>query len=49
LIHIDGQKLMLMPHQAAPLDKKSLKRKVGSAKSQSSEILAAMDVVTSGI
>ncbi|CAM3797959.1 CcdB family protein [Polynucleobacter brandtiae] len=49
LINIDGKKLMLMPHEAAPLDKKILKRKIGSAKSQSSEILSAMDAVTSGI
>jgi toxin CcdB len=49
LIHIDAQKLMLMPHQAAPLDKSTLKKRVSSAKSQASEILAAMDVVTSGV
>jgi toxin CcdB len=49
MIRVKGQKLMLIPYEAAPLDKKLLKKKSDSAKEQASEIIAAIDAVVSGI
>jgi toxin CcdB len=49
MIGLLGQTFMLIPYEAAPLDKKLLKRKSGSAKAQASEIVAALDAVVSGV
>lgn len=49
LITVNSKSLMLVPFEAAPLDKRLLKVKVTSVFDQSHEIIAAMDFVLSGI
>lgn len=46
---VNGQSLMLVPFEAAPLDKRLLKTNVVSLWSQSNDIIAGMDAVLSGI
>ncbi len=46
---VNGQSLMLVPFEAAPLDKRLLKTQVVSLWSQSNDIISAMDAVLSGI
>ena len=46
---LNGQSLMLVPFEAAPLDKRLLKKKMASLHDRSHEIVAAMDAVLSGI
>ncbi len=41
--------LMLVPFEAAPLDKRLLKTEVSSIRDRAGEIVAAMDAVMSGI
>ena len=41
--------LMLVPFEAAPLDKRLLKTEIASLRGHSHEIVAAMDAVLSGI
>lgn len=41
--------LMLVPFEAAPLDKRLLKTEVSSVRDRASDIIAAMDAVMSGI
>jgi len=48
-ISVLGKRFALMSFQAAPLDKKLLKKKSDSAKAQASEIIAALDAVVSGV
>lgn len=49
LVQIKGQSLMLVPFEAAPLDKRHLKSKVVSLRERADDIVAAMDAVLSGI
>jgi toxin CcdB len=49
LIKVAGVSLMLVPYEAAPLDKRSLKASLGSAKDRASEIVGALDAVVSGV
>ena len=49
MINIKNESLMLVPFEAAPLDKRLLKEKIASVLEQSYEIIAAMDSVLSGI
>lgn len=46
---VNGRSLMLVPFEAAPLDKRLLKTKMASLQDRSHEIIAAMDAVLSGI
>ncbi|MDR3369919.1 CcdB family protein [Rhodoferax sp.] len=46
---VNGPSLMLVPFEAAPLDKRLLKTHVVSLWNQSNDIIAAMDAVLSGI
>ncbi len=46
---VDGQRLMLVPFEAAPLEKRFLKGKVASVRGHAHDIVAAMDAVLSGI
>jgi toxin CcdB len=46
---VNGRSLMLVPFEAAPLDKRLLKIKMASLQDRSHEIIAAMDAVLSGI
>lgn len=46
---IRGKLLMLVPFEAAPLDKRLLKSCVVSLREQSHNIISAMDAVLSGI
>jgi len=43
------KKLMLVPFEAAPLDKRLLKTEVSSVRDRAGDIIAAMDAVMSGI
>lgn len=46
---VNGQELMLVAFEAAPLDKRLLKTKVASLKDRADDIVAAMDAVMSGV
>lgn len=46
---VKGQSLMLLPHEAAPLDKRLLKTPVVSLRDRAHDIVAAADAVMSGI
>ncbi len=49
MIVVQGRALMLVPFEAAPLEKRFLKSKVSSAKDRAHDIAAAMDAVLSGV
>lgn len=49
LISVNDKPLMLVPFEAAPLDKRLLKAEITSIRGRSHEIIAAMDAVLSGI
>ncbi len=42
---VQGQSLMLVPFEAAPLDKRHLKTKVSSVRDRAHDVVAAMDAV----
>jgi toxin CcdB len=46
---VNAKPLMLVPFEAAPLDKRLLKTEVASLRDWSHEIIAAMDSVLSGV
>jgi toxin CcdB len=46
---VHGQSLMLVPYEAAPLDKRHLKGRVTSLRECANDIVAAIDAVMSGI
>jgi toxin CcdB len=46
---VRDQGLMLVPFEAAPLDKRLLKTEIASVRERSHEIVAAMDAVLSGL
>ncbi|MDO8318029.1 hypothetical protein [Rhodoferax sp.] len=46
---MSDKSLMLVPFEAAPLDKRLLKAEITSIRDRSHEIIAAMDAVLSGI
>jgi toxin CcdB len=49
VITVIDKSLMLVPFEAAPLDKRLLKTEIASLRDRSHEIIAAMDSVLSGI
>jgi toxin CcdB len=49
LITVNDTTLMLVPFEAAPLDKRLLKTEISSVRAISHDIIAAMDSVLSGI
>lgn len=49
LLRVKGQSLMLVPFEAAPLDKRNLKSKVATLRERADDIVAAMDAVLSGV
>jgi toxin CcdB len=49
IITVNEKSLMLVPFEAAPLDKRLLRTKVDCVQDRSYEIIAAMDAVLSGI
>lgn len=49
VITINDRALMLVPFEAAPLDKRLLKAEIASIRDRSHEIVEAMDAVLSGI
>lgn len=49
IITINNRPLMLVPFEAAPLDKRLLRIEIASVLERSYEIIAAMDSVLSGI
>lgn len=48
LLDVDGEPLALMPHLAAPLNARLLRKPAGSLAYRSAEIMGAMDAVLSG-
>ncbi|MES2787488.1 MAG: CcdB family protein [Pseudomonadota bacterium] len=48
-VHIEGEALSLMPHQAAPLAARLLKSPVTSLAHRAGEVASAMDAVLSGV
>ena len=46
---LQSQRLMLAPFEAAPLDKRLLKTRVGTVRERSHDVVAAMDAVMSGL
>ena len=49
MLDVRGQKLMLVPFEAAPLDKRLLKGRIASVRERASDIVVAMDAVLGGI
>ena len=49
LVRVKDQSLMLVPFEAAPMDKRHLKSKVTSLRERADDIIAAMDAVLSGV
>jgi toxin CcdB len=49
VITVNNKSLMLVPFEAAPLDKRLLKTNIASIRDRSHDIIAAMDAVLSGI
>ena len=49
LITVNDKAFMLVPFQAAPLDKRLLKTEITSVRATSHDIISAMDSVLSGI
>ena len=49
VITVKGKRLHALAHYAAPLPEKALRRPVGNVAAQASLLVAAMDVVLSGI
>lgn len=49
VITVNNKPLMLVPFEAAPLDKRLLRSEIASVRDRSHEIIAAMDAVLSGI
>jgi toxin CcdB len=49
VITVNEKALMLVPFEAAPLDKRYLRTEITSVRDRSHEIIAAMDSVLSGI
>lgn len=47
-VHVEGEALSLMAHQAAPLPARLLKKPVASIAHRAGEVAAAMDAVLSG-
>jgi toxin CcdB len=48
-ITLQGQRLRALAHYAAPLPKRVLRQPVGNVSAQSAVLIAAMDVVLSGV
>lgn len=46
---VQGQNLMMVPFEAAPLDKRHFKGKVCSVQEHANDIVAAMDAVMRGV
>lgn len=46
---VDGRTFILMPHEAGPVDRRVLKRRVESLRSEADRIISAVDAVLSGI
>lgn len=46
---VNGESLMLVAFEAAPLDKRLLRKKVSSLKDGANAVVAAMDAVLSGV
>lgn len=49
VVTVNHKQLMLVPFEAAPLDRRLLKDAIASLRDRSDEIIAAMDAVLSGI
>lgn len=48
-VSVEGRSLVLMLHEAGPVDRRVLKRRALSLRSEADRIISAMDAVLSGI
>ena len=49
VFNIDGDAVVLIPHEAGPIEARLLKRRTASLRAQAHEIVAALDAVVSGV
>ena len=49
IVMVNGQRLRALAHYTAPLPTRSLRQIVGNVAAHASELIAAMDVVVSGV
>jgi toxin CcdB len=49
MVTVNGQRLRALAHYTAPLPARSLRQVVGNLAAQASTLIAAMDVVVSGV
>jgi toxin CcdB len=49
MVTVNGQRLRVLAHYTAPLPTRSLRQVVGNLAAQASTLIAAMDVVVSGV
>ena len=49
IVIVNGQRLRALAHYTAPMPTRSLRQRVGNAAAYTSEVVAAMDVVVSGV
>jgi toxin CcdB len=49
MVTVNGQRLRALAHYTAPLPTRSLRQVVGNLAPQASTLIAAMDVVVSGV
>jgi toxin CcdB len=49
LFEVSGERLMLVPQEAAPIDARALGRRVGSLRGEAHLIIDALDAVISGV
>jgi toxin CcdB len=49
MVTVNGQRLRALAHYTAPLPTRSLRQVVGNLAAQASTLIAAMDVVVSGV
>lgn len=48
-VQVGGEGLVLLPHEAAPIDARSLRQPVDSLRTQAHRIIDALDTVVSGV
>lgn len=49
IVHIGADVLVLLPHEAAPIDARGLRQTVGNLREQSHRIIDALDTVVGGV
>jgi toxin CcdB len=49
IFNVKSRRVILLPYEAAPLDKRLLKKAITSLRDQAHEVISALDAVTSGV